>query len=114
MGGRPRGSASRLTRGALHERLGEDRPRPGTSATRAGELKLVPGARGNGYDDLRRGANREPLGRGVRPSVALVADHARMRAALNREHDLEKLQTTRRLIELERQCTRSRGLSRER
>jgi hypothetical protein len=83
--------------------------------TRAGELKLVPEPEGTrGYDDLRRGANREPLGRGVRPSVASLPDHARMLAALNREQDLEKLQTTRRLIELERQRTRSRALSRER
>ena len=38
----------------------------------AGEIKLVPeptGTRG-GYDDLRRAANREPIGRGLRPSVA--------------------------------------------
>lgn len=83
--------------------------------TDAGELKLVPEPVGTrGYDDLRRGANREPLGRGVRPSVASLPDHARMLAALNRQQDFEILQTTRRLIELEHERTRSRGLSIER
>ena len=83
--------------------------------TRAGELKLVPEPVGTrGYDDLRRGASREPLGRGVRSSVASLPDHARMLAALDRQQDLEILQTTRRLIELEHQRTRSRGLTRER
>lgn len=83
--------------------------------TSAGELKLVPEPTGTrGYDDLRRGANREPLGRGVRPAVASLPDHARMLAALDRQQDLEILQTTRRLIELEHQRTRGRGLSVER
>jgi hypothetical protein len=80
--------------------------------TAAGELKLVPEPAGTrGYDDLRRGASREPLGRGVRPSVASLPDHARMLAALDRQQDLETLQTTRRLIELEHQRTRSRSRS---
>jgi hypothetical protein len=83
--------------------------------TSAGELQLVPEPAGTrGYDDLRRGASREPLGRGVRSSVASLADHARMLAALDRQQDLEILQTTRRLIELDHQRTRSRGLTRER
>lgn len=81
--------------------------------TEAGELKIVPEPAGTrGYDDLRRAANREPLGRGVRPSVASIGDHARMLAALDREQDLEPLRTLRRLIELEREL--SRGLSIER
>ena len=84
-------------------------------STIAGELKLVPEPAGTrGYDDLRRGASREPLGHGVRSSVASLPDHARMLAALDRQQDLEILQTTRRLIEFEHQRTRSRGLSRER
>jgi hypothetical protein len=37
-----------------------------------------------------------------------------MLAALDRQQDLEILQTTRRLIELDHQRTRSRGLTRER
>ncbi len=38
----------------------------------AGELKFVPepaGTRG-GYDDLRRASTREPIGKGLRPSIA--------------------------------------------
>ena len=79
----------------------------------AGELKLVPEPVGTaGYDDLRRGASREPLGRGVRPSVASPGDLARMLAALDRVQDREPLQTMRRVIELDR--GRHRGLSLER
>src|SRR5262245_52222474 len=82
-------------------------------ATSAGELKLVPEPVGTaGYDDLRRGASREPLGRGVRPSVASPGDLARMLAALDRAQDREPLQTMRRVIELDR--GRHRGLSIER
>jgi hypothetical protein len=82
-------------------------------STRAGELKLVPEPVGTaGYDDLRRGASREPLGRGVRPSVASPGDLARMLAALDRVQDRGPLQTMRRLIELDR--GRHRGLSIER
>ena len=75
----------------------------------SGELKVVPepaGTRG-GYDDLRRAASREPLGRGLRPSVASIGDLARMAGALGREHDLEPLRQLRLLAELEL------GLSRE-
>ena len=72
--------------------------------TDAGELKIVPEPAGTrGYDDLRRAANREPLGSGLRPSIASLGDHARMLAALGREDDAPKLRTVRRLIELERQ-----------
>jgi hypothetical protein len=72
--------------------------------TDAGELKLIPEPAGTrGYDDLRRAASREPLGSGLRPSVASLGDHARMLAALGREEDAAKLRTVRRLIELERQ-----------
>jgi hypothetical protein len=83
--------------------------------TDAGELKLVREPAGTrGYDDLRRGSTREPLGRGVRPSVASLGDHARMLAALRREQDAEPLETVRRLIELDRSRNLSRGLSIER
>jgi hypothetical protein len=72
--------------------------------TDAGELKVVPEPAGTrGYDDLRRAARREPLGSGLRPSIASLGDHARMLAALGREEDAAKLRTVRRLIELERQ-----------
>ncbi|HEX5469898.1 MAG TPA: hypothetical protein VFW80_12715 [Gaiellaceae bacterium] len=73
-------------------------------ATDAGELKIVPEPAGTrGYDDLRRAASREPLGSGLRPSVASLGDHARMLAALGRDEDVAELRTVRRLIELERQ-----------
>jgi hypothetical protein len=72
--------------------------------TDAGELKVVPEPAGTrGYDDLRRAASREPLGSGLRPSVASLGDHARMLAALGREQDDIPLRTVRRLIELERE-----------
>jgi hypothetical protein len=76
-------------------------------ATDRGELKVVPEPAGTrGYDDVRRAATREPLGSGVRPSVASVGDLARMLAALGREGDEERLRSLRRLAELEL----SRGL----
>jgi hypothetical protein len=79
--------------------------------TDAGEVKIVPEPPGTrGYGDLRRAATREPLGSGLRPSIASLGDHARMLAALGREQDAPKLYTIRRLIELERQL--GRGLER--
>ncbi|MGH3019968.1 MAG: hypothetical protein ACRDNR_07400 [Gaiellaceae bacterium] len=72
--------------------------------TDAGELKIVPEPAGTrGYDDLRRAATREPLGSGLRPSVASLGDHARMLAALGREEDRAPLRSLRHLIELDRQ-----------
>jgi hypothetical protein len=72
--------------------------------TDAGELKIVPEPAGTrGYDDLRRDASREPLGSGLRPSVASLGDAARMLAALGREQDFDRLRTLRRVIEVERQ-----------
>jgi hypothetical protein len=70
--------------------------------TRAGELKLVPEPDGTrGFDDLRRRADREPLGRGLRPQVASTDDLARMLGALDREQDIERLLRLRRLMNLE-------------
>ena len=81
--------------------------------TDAGELKIVPEPAGTrGYDDLRRAASREPLGHGLRPSVASIGDHARMLAALDREQDRQPLLTLRRLIELERELSRGRVIER--
>jgi len=80
--------------------------------SRGGQIKLVPepaGTRG-GYDDLRRAARREPLGRGLRPRVAPIADLARMTAALGRQQDVEPLRQLRYLRELER--GRYRGIER--
>ena len=77
-----------------------------------GELKIVPepaGTRG-GYDDLRRAASREPIGKGLRPSVASIGDLARMLAALDREHDQPALTQLRQLAQLERGLGRSLDL----
>jgi hypothetical protein len=79
--------------------------------TEYGKLKLVPEPAGTrGYDDLRRAANREPLGRGVRPSVASIGDLARMVSSLGDEDRLPQLMQLRRLVELER--SRDRVLQR--
>jgi hypothetical protein len=51
---------------------------------------------------LRRAATFEPLGRGVRPSVASIGDLARMVSALSDEERLPQLMQLRRLVELER------------
>ncbi len=71
--------------------------------TDRGELKIVPEPIGTrGYEDLRRAATREPLGRGLRPTVASTDDLARMLAARGREEDRAKLRQLRQLAELER------------
>ena len=70
--------------------------------TDRGELKVVPEPEGTrGYEDLRRAATLEPIGRGLRPSVASTGDLSRMLSALGREEDLPKLLAMRRLMELE-------------
>jgi hypothetical protein len=67
-----------------------------------GELKVVPEPEGTrGYEDLRRAAALEPIGHGLRPSVASVGDLSRMLSALGRDDDVPKLLAMRRLIELE-------------
>ena len=81
--------------------------------TRAGELTIVPEPAGSrGYDDVRRHASREPLGRGARPQVASPGDLARMLGALDRDDDLPKLLRLRRLIELERELPHRPALER--
>jgi len=71
-----------------------------------GEVKIVPYPEGTrGYDDLRRAVTREPIGHGLRPSVASPGDLARMLSALGRERDIPKLLAMRRLIELDRGWT---------
>jgi hypothetical protein len=80
-------------------------------STDAGGLKIVPEPAGTrGYDDLRRRAQRQPIGHGLWPSVASVDDHARMLAVLGREHDRQPLQTLQRVIELDRSL--GRGIER--
>jgi hypothetical protein len=67
-----------------------------------GEVKIVPYPVGTrGYEDLRRDAERQPIGQGLRPSVASPRDLARMLAGLGREDDIPKLVMMRRLVELE-------------
>jgi len=81
--------------------------RPTVVRTGHGELKIVTAPAGTGgYDDLRRAASREPLGRGVRPAVASTGDLARMLAA--HEGASPVLAQLRRLAELERR----RGIDR--
>lgn len=72
--------------------------------TRAGRLQLVAvpeGTRG-GWEDLRRRANREALGDGLRASVASLDDLVRMSAALDRDQDAAVRMQLRRLVELDR------------
>jgi hypothetical protein len=74
-----------------------------------GEIKLVREPEGTrGYDDLRRAARREPIGEGLRIEVASPGDLVRMLSALGREPDELKIETMRRVVELDR------GLSIER
>lgn len=75
--------------------------------TDAGELKIVPEPAGtHGYEDLRRRAERPPLGQGLRPAVASLDDHVRMLAALDREQDRQPLIALQRMIELEHSLRR--------
>lgn len=77
-----------------------------------GKLRVVPepaGTRG-GYDDLRRAATREPIGKGLRVPVASTADLARMLAALGHEPDVPKLIALRRLQALEQKLSHELAL----
>jgi hypothetical protein len=75
-------------------------------ASDAGEIKIVPEPAGTRcYEDLRFRANREPLGHGVRPSVASPGDLVRMMEALGRQPDPLVLETMRRVLELDRNLT---------
>jgi len=98
----PSGGTVSLDQSTLHEPVV-------AVTTDHGELKLVwePAGTG-GFDDLRRAATREPLGRGLRPSVASIGDLSRMLSALGRREDIPKVLAMRRLAELEI----SRGLER--
>lgn len=77
----------------------------------AGTVRFVPIPEGTrGYDDLRRAATREHLGRGLRPSAASLGDLARMLAAAGREEDAPRLHALRRIAELERSLGLELGL----
>jgi hypothetical protein len=100
-------------RGPELERTDFDREPVVELDTDHGLVKIVPFPEGTrGYEDLRRAAIREPIGRGLRPPVASPGDLARMLSALGREEDIPKLLMMRRLIELE--LERGRGISIER
>jgi hypothetical protein len=72
-------------------------------ASDAGEVKIVLEPTGTrGYDDLRHRANRQPIGDGLRPSVASANDLVRMLEALGREHDRLTIATMQRVLELDR------------
>jgi transcriptional regulator with XRE-family HTH domain len=73
----------------------------------AGELHVIARPRGTrGYEDLRRRANREAFGEGLRPPVADPADLVRMLEAHEDPiRDPYLLPTMRRLVELERSTT---------
>jgi hypothetical protein len=81
-------------------------------ATDAGLLQVVPlpaGTRG-GWDDLRRGSQREALGGGLRVPVASLNDLLRMEAELARPDRAHILGQLRQLQEFE--LTMGRGLER--
>ncbi len=68
-----------------------------------GEIKIVREPEGTrGYDDLRRWAETEPIGEGLRILVASPGDLVRMLSALGREPDELKIETMRRVAELDR------------
>ena len=75
-----------------------------TLRTRAGKVNVVPLPEGTrGYDDLRRHATHEAIGRGLRAQIASPGDLARMLGALDRPDDQAKLLRLRRTIELGRE-----------
>jgi hypothetical protein len=71
--------------------------------TALGEVQLVafPAGTRRGFEDLRRGASREPIGEGLRPQVASIEDLARMSAALAYELGREPGREAERLRALE-------------
>lgn len=74
-----------------------------------GEINVVAVPDGTqGYEDLRRAVRREPIGRGLRVSVASPGDLVRMLSALGREQDALRIETMQRVVE------RDRGLTWER
>ena len=94
----PRPENLRRLSAALQE-IGADVPAfdadvPATIGTPLGDVTVVLTPDGTrGWDDLRRAANREPLGHGLRPSVASPGDLARMLAASDRDEDVPEATT---------------------
>ena len=74
--------------------------------TPRGRLQIIPLPAGTrGYDDLRRGATREPLGHGLRPQVAGVPDLIRSLEALDPTSQHDRIQRLQRVAELSRGLT---------
>jgi hypothetical protein len=74
--------------------------------THRGRLQIIPTPAGTrGYDDLRRGATREPLGHGLRPQVAGVPDLIRSLEALDPSARRDQIQRLQRVAELTRGLT---------
>ena len=101
--------ARRADRRELDLRTSVEREEPVIElTTRHGQVRVVPQPAGTrGFDDLRKAATRQPLGRGTSPFVASVGDLARMSSALEGEEHLSEVRQLRRLAELERSRTRS-------
>lgn len=71
-----------------------------TLTTSAGDLDLCFTPAGTrGYDDLRREASRERLGRGLTVTVASLRDVIRSKEAAGRDKDLAQLPLLRRTLE---------------
>jgi hypothetical protein len=71
--------------------------------TNAGDVNIVLEPEGTrGYNDLRRRATHEPIGEGLRPSVAGAGDLVRMLEALGRDRDRLVIETMQRVVELDR------------
>ena len=73
-------------------------------STRSGRLTITPTPPGTqGWEDLRRRGTREPLGRGVRPTIAALDDLVRMNEVATGIEHAERARTLRRMIELNRE-----------
>ena len=82
--------------------LDPQEPKTVEARTPVGGLRLDPRPAGtDGYEDLKRRASREPIGAGLRPQVASLADLARMLAAQGHERTHPVLRELRLLAELE-------------
>ena len=74
--------------------------------TPRGRLQIIPRPAGTrGYDDLCRGATREPLGHGLRPQVAGVPDLIRSLEALDPTANHDHITRLQRVAELSRGLT---------
>ena len=72
--------------------------------TTRGQLLIVPRPAGTrGYEDLRRAATYEHLGKGVRPQVASVGDLIRMAGAHGTEPAMQQVIQLRKIAELQRE-----------